>query len=237
MGQTMLAALVVFVGWGVVDAVVALGWFALFVTLAAARATWRGRVAPSITDSRRLRSVLRRDVWVSALLWGVWSMLLIGASVLNLAMLMIVIAGIIAAATSTLVADAKSFYGFMGILIGSLLITVVLSGLTRDHLSLLLLISLFVPFMLSVHGRANAVLRSQIESASRLAISEEETARGRNFMNALVAHAPSAMVVLDQDSQVLRANPAFERVTGFTGVRFTDATSRSNSQREMTPSH
>jgi PAS domain-containing protein len=164
-------------------------------------------------------------------------MLLIGASVLNLAMLMIVIAGIIAAATSTLVADAKSFYGFMGILIGSLLITVVLSGLTRDHLSLLLLISLFVPFMLSVHGRANAVLRSQIESASRLAISEEETARGRNFMNALVAHAPSAMVVLDQDSQVLRANPAFERVTGFTGVRFTDATSRSNSQREMTPSH
>ena len=38
-GQTLLAALVVFVFWEVVDSVVALGWFTLFAALAALRAS------------------------------------------------------------------------------------------------------------------------------------------------------------------------------------------------------
>ena len=98
----------------------------------------------------------------------------------------------------------------------SVLTAVFFSGLTRDHVSLLLVTSLYLPFMLSVHRRAHAELVGQIASSARLKISEEATVRSRDFLNALVANAPSPIVVLDRDFHVLRANPAFERATGYT---------------------
>jgi hypothetical protein len=42
---------------------------------------------------------------------------------------------------------------------------VVLSGLTRDHISLALVTSLYVPFMISVNRRSYAVLAEQIASS------------------------------------------------------------------------
>jgi two-component system, sensor histidine kinase and response regulator len=213
-GQTVLAAITVFIFWDVVSTPIVLSWFGALVAFSVARAAWRSRVAPTLTDPMKLRVALRHDVWVSAALWGVWAVLLIGAPVTSLAILLIIIAGLLAAATSTLVADPPSFDGFMGLLIGSATVTVLASGHSREHFALLLLIALFLPFMLSVHRRAHAILVGQIASQSRLRISDEETARGRNFLNALVAHAPSPIVVLDRESRVLRANPAFERVTG-----------------------
>lgn len=214
-GQTLLAAVIVFVFWGRVDSLIILGWFASMVLFTAVRFGLRTRLRLAVTGPRALTRHVRADVWGSAALWAVLAMLLIGHPVLDLALVLIVFAGIIAAATNTLVADSRSFHGFIGILVGPLLVTVALSGLTRDHISLLLITSLYLPFMISVHRRAHAVLSQQIDSSARLKISEEETARSRNFLDALVVHAPSVIAVLDRDQRVLRVNPAFERATGY----------------------
>lgn len=214
-GQTLLAGLAVFVFWEGLGKVIALAWYAVFVLFAGVRFTLRARLLPSVADARALTSRVRLDVWGSAVLWGVLAMLLVGSPLLDLSLMVMIFSGIIAAATSTLVADSRSFYGFMGLVGASVLTAVFLSGLTRDHVSLLLVTSLYLPFMLSVHRRAHAVLEEQIGSSARLKISEEETARSRNFLNSLVMHAPSPIVVLDRDFPVVRANPAFERVTGY----------------------
>ena len=214
-GQILLATVAVFVFWGSLHSLLSVGWLVLFVVLAGVRAAWRGWATRATTEVLKLRSMIRGDIWVSAVLWGVLSILMVGEPLATLAFLMVIVAGLVAVATSTLVADGRSFLGFTGILIGSLVATIVLSGTSRDHGSLLLIVALFTPFMVSVQRQANAVLRSQIESATRLRLSEEETVRGRDFLKALVAHAPSAILILDQGGRVRNANPAFERITGF----------------------
>jgi len=121
----------------------------------------------------------------------------------------------VAAGTSTLVADPRSFYGFMGLLFGPLSLAVLGSGLERGHVSMLLLMGLFAPFMVVVHRRARDVLVGQFRAAEWLKITQEETGRRRDFLNALVTSAPSCIVVLDGEGGLLRVNPAFERILGF----------------------
>lgn len=214
-GQTLLATLVVFVFWGRIGGTVALSWFAAMVVFTGIRLGLRARLLTGIQDPHVLTSRVRADVFGSAALWAVLAALVTGRPLLDLALLMMFFAGIISAATSTLVADSRSFNGFVGLLGGSLLLALMLSGVSRDHVAMTLVAVLYLPFMYSVHRRAHAVLAAQIASTARLKISEEETARGRNFLNALVAHAPSAIAVLDRDFRVVTVNPAFERATGY----------------------
>lgn len=214
-GQSALAVVVVLVFRDFVPGAVALTWLVVFALMAIARGLHRGRLRPTGNDRATLLPVLRFDVWLSAVMWAAWAVLLREAPTLQLALLMIVFAGIIGAATATMVADRPSFLGFVGILIGGLILTVVLSGLSRDHVVLILLIAMYVPFMAVVHGRAHAILVDRINSSALLAEREAEAAESRDFLNALVTHAPGAILVCGPDSRVLSSNPAFERMTGF----------------------
>ena len=117
-GQVLLAGLVVFVFWERAGAVLSLVWYALFLLFTAVRFGLRARLLSAVTDAHTLTSRVRRDVWGSAVLWGVLAMLMIGRPLLDLALLMMFFGGIIAAATSTLVADYRSYYGFVGLLGG-----------------------------------------------------------------------------------------------------------------------
>ena len=214
LGHSAVAALSVLVFWETVGAPVALGWLGLFLGITWLQEARRRRTAPSAGDHARILRRVRGDVWLSAALWGVFIGFFVGVPDTDLAILMIVVAGLIAAATSTLVADPPSFHGFTALLLVPLAAVIALGGLGRVHVSLLLLVAVFGPFMISVHRRAHRILQANFASNARLAISEEETARARDFLNALVAGAPSPIVVLDREGRVVRANPAFERATG-----------------------
>lgn len=213
--QVLLAAVTVFVFWDAVAAWMGLAWLGAFVFSATARAINRAKVVPDLQGPGALLGAIRRDVWISASLWGGWALLLIGATEIELAYLVIIFAGLVAAATSTLVADQPAFMGFMGLLIGPLFAALLLSGHTRDHLALVLMTVLFTPFMLVVHRRAHELLVNQIRAAARLRLSEEETARRRDFLNALISWAPTLIVVLDASGRIVRANPAFQKILGF----------------------
>ena len=167
-----------------------------------------------------LREAIKYDAEVPEL-WSSlgWALIHAGADPKSLAFMLLIFAGLVAAATSTLVADTPSFLGFMGLLLGPLTVAVLLGDLTRDHAALLLLIGLFMPFMLTVHRRAHEILVEQVRAGERLKLSEEETARGRDFLNSVVASAPTPIVVLDGAGRVVRVNPAFERVLGYAADR------------------
>ena len=215
----LAAAVTGIVFWGSVPRGTALTWLGLFVASAAARTVNRRRSLALKPEPRGILATVRRDVWIAASIWGGWAFVQVGADAKGLLFLLLIFSGLVAAGTSTLVADAKSFFGFMGLLFGPLILTILLSGWSRDHAAMLLLISIFAPFMLVVHRRAHEIQREQLEAAERLKISREETGRRGDFLNALVTSAPSSVVVLDGDGRIVRVNPAFERAFGHPSAR------------------
>ncbi|NJD20319.1 MAG: response regulator [Gemmatimonadetes bacterium] len=217
LAHALLAVVTVSVSWTSIPPGAGLAWLGLFVVTAGARAFNRTRVMRDGPEARATLALVRRDVWIAASLWAGWALLHIGSDTDGLLFLLLIFAGLVAAGTSTLVADARSFFGFMGLLFGPLVLAVLLSGWTREHASMLLLVALFAPFMGVVHRRAHEVLVEQIRARERLALSQEETGRSRDFLDSLIASAPSSVVVLDGAGAVVRVNPAFDRSFGFAG--------------------
>ena len=217
LAHILLATLTVFVFWGATGPWAGLLWLTAFVLTAAARAVNRRRASAGLNTPRGIIGLVRRDVWIAAFLWGGWAMIHAGAAPKELAYLLLIFAGLVAAATSTLVADGPSFFGFMLLLLGPLTGAVLIGEMDRDHVSMLLLILLFVPFMVTVHRRAHAILVEQVRSGARLKIAEAQTARRRDFLNALLTSAPTPIVVLDASGDIVRVNPAFESTLGYDG--------------------
>ncbi len=216
LGQSVVAAVTVLIFWPAVPWWMGLGWLGLFLAATAARAVHRRQAVPDLEGRpAAVLGLLRRDVWLSALMWAGWALLMVGATTKDMAVLCIIFAGLVAAGSATLVADRVAFRGFMLLLLAPLAAALALGGWTRDHVSLLLLIGLYGPFMVVVYRRAHALLVSQIRTAARLRISETETAHGRDFLNSLVTSAPSPILVTDPEGRVVRANPAVQEVLGF----------------------
>lgn len=241
-GHTGVAAVSLWIFWDVVPHGLAIAWATLFLVGVAARMAFRKYAIRPETPPSQVLSIVRGDVWIAAAIWGAWAFLVMGAPPTELAFLLVIFAGLVAAATSTLVADAPSFYGFMVLLLGSLALSVGLTGMGRDHAALLMLLLIFAPFMVVAYRRAYGVLTDQLRSAARLRISEEETSRSRDFLNALVSSAPSPIVVLDDIGLVLQANPAFHHATGrddadLTGEPFVELVTRSGKERRSLRSY
>jgi len=211
LAQLTAAVLTVFVFWRSTSPWLSLAWLLAFLGTWALRAVNRSTAARRSDDAHFTIALLRRDVWLTALLWSAWALALIGASSTQLAFLLLVYGGMVAAATSTLVADPASFIGFTALLIGPLVGTLVAGDLDRERVFMLLALVLFVPFLSIVHRRAHLILVGQLRDAARLRVAEAETGRRRDISNALFASAPSSIVVLDAEGRVIRVNPAFER--------------------------
>ncbi|MDH5759825.1 MAG: response regulator [Gemmatimonadota bacterium] len=213
-GQVALAAATVFIFWGTVTPYWGIGWLAAFVLSAALRRRIRGNFLGSAPGSERVLAFIRWDIWLSASLWGVWALSLVGAPLKDHAFLMVIFAGLTAAGTNTMLADAPSFRGFLAILMVPLFASVAFTGVDRETLPFLVVILLFSPFMSAVRRQGSDILVSQLEAAARLKESEEEAGRGRDFLSSLLRSAPSPIAVLDGTGVVIRANPALSQITG-----------------------
>jgi PAS domain S-box-containing protein len=214
-GQSLLALLTTFVFWESTTPAIALAWLGTVLVSALLRFVHRRKVVVGIDDPDARIRRLRVDVWISAALWGLGGPLLIGAGDVDHALLLLIYAGLIAAATSTVVADRPAFYGFCLLLLVPMMVTLGIGGVTRNQLSLLLLILLYSPFMLIVQARGHRILRDQIESQARLRISERLAASRTEFLTSLLEAAPNPIVILDAAHRIQSVNPAFERMTGY----------------------
>ena len=213
-GQWIGAGLSVFFFWTEIATSALLAWWAVFTLLGLLRFSYRKRAIVVLDDAARITAALRWDITVSALAWAALPFLLWSASNVALALLLVCFAGMIAAATSTMIADTRAFRLFSAILHGPLIAAVVAGGLDRVHVSFLLMIALYAPFMIWVHRRAHGLLRSQIETNELLRNSEGGANRRMDFLDALFSHTPTSVAVFDEFGRVVHGNPAFERVVG-----------------------
>jgi PAS domain S-box-containing protein len=188
------------------------------------RAVQRHRLKARAFDeaSRRAFAV---SITGLALVWGV------GAGVFehflpfeDVALMLVVVSGLVAAATSTLASDTPLFRAFLFSALTPLAVGIVTGPLDRPRLVALVLVALFAASMLVLHQRAHGTLLEQVRTNLRLAASEQRAAREQAHLDALFQSAPVATVVVDGAGCILDANPRFETLFGYTAEEARDRT-------------
>src|SRR5438309_8312962 len=163
----VVAALV----WDSLPRALTIGWVGAVTAAAALRTWWRlGLSRRTASPEEALRGV-RLTVAGVGLTWGFGAAAAIPALGLDeAALILVVLAGIVAGATGTLVGDRRSFRYLLLTALAPLPIGILLHGHSRVHLIATILILFFVGGMYRVHLRAYRTFVERV-LVSRLLIS------------------------------------------------------------------
>ena len=212
----LLVSVVAALVWNSLPIEVTIGWVGAVAAAAGLRAWWRVRArGRSLSADEALRGV-RLTVAGVGLAWGFGAASAIPALGLDqAALILVVVAGIVAGATGTLVGDRRSFHYLLITVLAPLPIGILLQGHSRPHLLAIVLIAMFVWGMDRVHGRAHRTFAERVRAAALLERSTEELARQHAYLDALIASTPVAIAVLDDQRSVRSVNAAFEGLFGY----------------------
>src|SRR2546425_3423437 len=212
----VLVAVVAALVWDSQPFGLTLGWVGAVAAAAGLRTWWRLRATRRrLSADEALRGV-RLTVAGVGLAWGVGAAAAIPALGLDqAALILVVLAGIVAGATGTLVGDRRSFHYLLLTALAPLPIGSLLPGPSRAHLIATLLIVLFVGGMDRVHRRAYRTFVERVRAAVLLASSTQDLARQHAYLDALIASTPVAIAVLDGRRSIRSVNPAFETLFGY----------------------
>jgi PAS domain S-box-containing protein len=134
----------------------------------------------------------------------------------DVALILVVLSGLAAAASTTLAADAVGFRIYLACLTAPFAAGILTGPLDELREVALLLVLVFAIGMLLIHWRGHAALLEQVRTSVQLGESEARAARERAQLDALFASAPIAIVVVDDGGRVLNANPCFQTMFGYT---------------------
>src|SRR5438309_1955248 len=212
----LLVSVVAALVWNSLPIEVTIGWVGAVAAAAGLRAWWRVRArGRSLSADEALRGV-RLTVAGVGLAWGFGAASAIPALGLDqAALILVVVAGIVAGATGTLVGDRRSFHYLLITVLAPLPIGILLQGHSRPHLLAIVLIAMFVWGMDRVHGRAHRTFAERVRAAALLERSTQELARQHAYLDALIASTPVAIAVLDDQRSVRSVNAAFEGLFGY----------------------
>src|SRR5256884_2445179 len=216
----VVAALV----WNSLPPAVTAGWVGAVTAAALLRTWWRLRVRRrSVAPEEALR-VIRLTVTGIGLAWGVGAAMAIPDPAPHEgALILVVLPGIIAGASSTLVGDRRSFHYLVFTTLAPLPIGILLQGQSRFNLIATMLIALFALGMERVHRRGYRTFAERVRSGVLLELSTQEVARQHAYLDALVASTPVAIAVLDDQRVVRSVNPAFEALFGYSAAEVVGA--------------
>jgi PAS domain S-box-containing protein len=220
----LLVSVVAALVWNSLPIEVTIGWVGAVAAAAGLRAWWRVRArGRSLSADEALRGV-RLTVAGVGLAWGFGAASAIPALGLDqAALILVVVAGIVAGATGTLVGDRRSFHYLLITVLAPLPIGILLQGHSRPHLLAIVLIAMFVWGMDRVHGRAHRTFAERVRAAALLERSTQELARQHAYLDALIASTPVAIAVLDDQRVVRSVNPAFEDLFGYAAAEVVGA--------------
>jgi len=214
--HVLLVVVVAALVWNSLPLALTAGWVGAVTAAAALRTWWRlGLSRRTASPEEALRGV-RLTVAGVGLAWGFGAAAAIPALGLDqAALILVVLAGIVAGATGTLVGDRRSFHYLLLTALAPLPIGILLHGHSRVHLIATLLIVLFVGGMDRVHRRAYRTFVERVRAAVLLASSTQDLARQHAYLDALIASTPVAIAVLDGRRSIRSVNPAFESLFGY----------------------
>src|SRR5438876_1174928 len=169
----ILIAVVVALAWPDAPHDLLLGWGSAVVLTALVRGAWlyvssRGRLT-----ERAVRNGVRITVTLLAITWGVGGALVLPVVPFETtSLLLVILAGLIASALTTLAADPLSIRGFLA----GIALPVFVALATSDqshHLAAAIVVAVFTLGMAIVARRAHLTLVDHLQVTARLAVSEE----------------------------------------------------------------
>jgi signal transduction histidine kinase/DNA-binding response OmpR family regulator len=159
-----------------------LGWVAAVAFGALVRGAWLFIGTRRELSDRAVRTGVRATVTLLAIAWGVG-----GAIVLPIvpfetaALILVVLAGMIASALTTLAADPLSIRGFLAGITLPVFVSLATSEQSH-HLAAAIVVALFTLVMAIVARRAHLTLVDHLRVTARLAVSEEAAKRAEAVM-------------------------------------------------------
>jgi two-component system sensor histidine kinase/response regulator len=211
----VVAALV----WNSLPRGLTIGWVGGVIVAAGLRTLWRLQIGKRTQSADEALRGVRLTVAGVGLAWGIGAAAAIpGLALHEGALILVVLTGIIAGATSTLVADRRSFRYLLLTVLAPLPVGILLQGHTRFHVIEVVLIVAFAWAMDRVHGRAHRTFGDRVRAAALLELSTQELARQHAYLDALIASTPVAIAVLDNERGIRSVNPAFETLFGYSAA-------------------
>src|SRR6266566_4897994 len=217
---TVVAAVV----WNSQPVGLTLGWVGAVAAAAGLRSWWRLRATKRALSAEEALRGVRLTVAGVGLAWGFGAAAAIPALGLDeAALIVVVLAGLVAGATGTLVGDRRSFLYLLLTVLSPLPIGILLQGHSRQHVMAIVLIAMFAWGMDRVHRRAHRTFAERVRAAALLERSAQEVAHQHAFLDALIASTPVAIGLLDDQRVVRSVNPAFEGLFGYAAAEVVGA--------------
>src|SRR5438105_720915 len=217
--HVVLVLVVAGLAWDSLPIALTVGWVGAVTAAAALRTWWRlGLGRRTRSPEEAIRGV-RLTVAGVGLAWGFGAAAAIPALRLDqAAMILVVLAGLVAGATGTLVGDRRSFHYLLLTVLVPLPIGLLLQGHSRPHLLATFIVVLYAWGMDRVHRRAHRTFTERVRTAVLLESSTQELARQHAYLDALIASTPVAIAVLDGGRSIRSVNPAFETLFGYSAA-------------------
>ena len=215
----LLIGIVAALIWGRVPDRSVLLWGAAVVIVTAARFLLRRHLCEKGGSADRITRDMRVAILFSGAAWGL-GVLILSAHLgyQELALILVVYAGLVAGATSTLVADRTSFHLFTATLLIPLGFALILSGGTaeRFHYDATLMTILYWIISAVILHRSHQQVVGHLEANVRLELSDLLLETERDRLQAFFDQAPIAIAMIDRESLILDVNPGFTTIFGYT---------------------
>jgi len=212
----VLALLVAALIWNSLPVEHTVGWLIGIGVAAGLRAWWRWRAQRRPRSAEETLAGVRLTTLGIAIAWGVGATVAIpDLQFYEVGLILVVLAGIVAGATSTLVGDPRSFRSFVIAALAPLPVGILTHGTDRAHVIAVAFVALFAWGMNRIHGRAYRTFVERVRAATLLQLSSEEMTRQHAYLDGLLANAPVAISVVDGEGRIRGINPHFERLFGY----------------------
>jgi len=178
----VLIVVILALAWPAAPHSLLIGWAGAVLVTAALRGAWLFVAGRGGQTDRSIRTGVRITVTLLAIAWGAG-----GALVLPIvpfetaALILVVLAGIIASALTTLAADPLSLRGFLAGMALPVFASLAMSERSHD-LAAAVVVAVFTLGMAIVARRAHITLVEHLNTTARLAVSEEAAKRAEAVM-------------------------------------------------------
>ena len=178
----ILIAVVVALAWPDAPSQLLLAWGGAVLLTALLRGAWIYVAPRRGLHERAVRTGVRITVTLLAIAWGVGGALVLPVVPFDTtALLLVILAGLIASALTTLAADPLSIRGFLAGIALPVFVSLAISDQSH-HLAAAIVVAVFTLGMAIVARRAHITLVDHLQITARLAVSEDAAKRAEAVM-------------------------------------------------------
>src|SRR2546428_1809942 len=202
--------------WNTLPFDLTIGWAGAVAAAAGLRTWWRLRVGRRMSSPEEALRTVRLTVAGVGLAWGLGAAAAIPALPLDEgALVRVVLAGLVAGASSSWVGDPPSFRYLLITVLAPRPVGILVQGHARPQLIAIVLIALFAWGMDGVHARANRTLAERVRAAALLELTSQELARQPAYLDTLLQSVPVAIAVIDRERRIRNLNRQFTVLFGY----------------------